>query len=260
MKFIHITDTHLVEAGALLYELDPLDRLERCIASINRDHGDAEFAIITGDLAHSGRLPAYHALKGALGRLRLKTWLMLGNHDKREHFLQVFPDSPRDADGFIQYTFDIPIGRCICLDTNHPEVPWGLLCEKRLAWLKAELARAGDMPVYLFMHHPPFAVGIKRMDENSLREPGRFAAVIAGSRNIRHLFFGHLHRPVGGSWRGIPVTTMRGTNHQVALDFVLEGRTPGSHEPPAYAVVLADADQTVVHFHDYLDGSKRFLL
>ena len=138
MKFIHITDTHLVEAGALLYELDPLDRLERCIADINRHHGDAEFAIVTGDLAHSGRLPAYHALKGAFGKLRLKTWFMLGNHDKREHFLQVFPDSPRDADGFIQFTFDMPIGRCICLDTNHPDVPWGLLCEKRLAWLSAE--------------------------------------------------------------------------------------------------------------------------
>jgi hypothetical protein len=37
-------------------------------------------------------------------------------------------------------------------------------------------------------------------------------------------------------------------------------RVPGSHEPPQYAVVLADADTTVVHLHDLADASPRFLL
>ncbi len=260
MKFIHITDTHLVEPGQRLYGLDPAERLERCIEDVNRHHADAVFAVVTGDLAHGGHLPAYRALREAFSRLRLKTHFLLGNHDDRGRFLEVFPESPRDADGFIQFTLDTGIGRFICLDTNQPGVPWGLLCDRRLAWLKAELQRAGETPIYLFMHHPPFRVGIKRMDENSLKEPEKFAAVVAAQRNIRHLFFGHLHRPVGGSWRGIPITTMRATAHQVALDFVMEGRTPGSHEPPAYAVVLADVDQTVVHFHDYLDKTNTFVL
>ena len=100
----------------------------------------------------------------------------------------------------------------------------------------------------------------KRMDEISLQQPEKFAAVVAGHTNIRHLFFGHLHRPIGGSWRGIPMTTMRATCHQVALDFVMQGVVPGSHEPPAYAVVMAEADLTVVHFHDYLDKTNTFVL
>ena len=36
------------------------------------------------------------------------------------------------------------------------------------------------------------------------------------------------------------------------------GAIPGSHEPPAYAIVLADADTVVVHTHDYLDASPKF--
>ena len=50
-------------------------------------------------------------------------------------------------------------------------------------------------------------------------------------------------------------------SHQVWLDFSedTEG-VPGSHEPPAYAIVLIGADQVVIHFHDFLDDSRKFNL
>lgn len=260
MKFIHVTDTHLVEPGTRLYGLDPEERLKLCIADINRHHADAAFAIFTGDLAHLGQPKAYAALRSTLATLAMPRHLLLGNHDDRANFLAAFADSPRDANGFVQFAVDTPEGRFLCLDTNEPGVSWGWLCEKRLAWLAAELDRAGDMPVFLCMHHPPFPVQLKRMDEIALQEPERFTRVVAGRRNIRHLFFGHLHRPIGGSWRGIPFTTMRATSHQVALDFVTGGIVPGSHEPPAYAVVFVSDGLTVAHFHDFLDRTNTFNL
>lgn len=260
MKFIHITDTHLVPPGQLLYGLDPEARLKACIGDINRNHADATFAIVTGDLAHYGEVAAYHALRAVFAELRMPLHLLIGNHDSRDNFLAVFEESPRDENGFVQFTLDTPIGTFICLDSNEPDVPYGILCERRLDWLRRRLDAAGDRPVYLFVHHPPFSVGIRRMDENALRQPERLAAVLDGRHNIKHLFYGHLHRPIAGSWRGIPTSTMRATNHQVALDLVVEGVVPGSHEPPAYAVVLADAEQTVVHFHDYLDATATFNL
>lgn len=260
MKFIHVTDPHIVPPGQTLYGLDPQARLRACIDDINRRQADAAFAIFTGDLAHKGEPEAYSVLRDELARLAMPVHLLLGNHDHRGNFLDAFPRSPRDGDGFIQFTLDTEIGRFVCIDTNEPGVPYGALCDRRLEWLRRALDASADVPVYLFLHHPPFPVGIRRMDQISLQQPERLAAIVEGRRNIRHMFFGHLHRPIGGSWRGIPMTTMRATSHQVALDFVTEGRVPGSHEPPAYAVVLADRDTTVVHFHDFLDETATFLL
>ncbi|MFQ5932558.1 MAG: phosphodiesterase, partial [Nitrospiraceae bacterium] len=56
-------------------------------------------------------------------------------------------------------------------------------------------------------------------------------------------------------WLGIPCSFVRGTNHQVALDFETVRPVPKNHEPPAYAVVFLNSETVVVHMHDYLDNS-----
>ncbi|MFC0227448.1 hypothetical protein [Serratia aquatilis] len=63
-----------------------------------------------------------------------------------------------------------------------------------------------------------------------------------------------------GSWQGISFSTLRGTNHQVALDLKAEGKVPGSHEPAQYGVVLVESEQITVHLHDFDDISPRFWL
>ena len=89
-----------------------------------------------------------------------------------------------------------------------------------------------------------------------LAEPEAFYDVVRGRPHIRHLFFGHVHRPVCGNWRGLSYSTMRGLNHQVPFDLHTVRPVPKSHEPPAYAVAFLGADQVTVHFHDYLDRSR----
>jgi Icc protein len=97
------------------------------------------------------------------------------------------------------------------------------------------------------------------MDRIALAERSAFAELIRPYRTrIRHLFFGHVHRPISGSWMGIPFSTLRGTNHQVWFDLSPSAAHLTSHEPPAYGVVLIDAETVVVHNHDYLDSSPRF--
>jgi hypothetical protein len=107
------------------------------------------------------------------------------------------------------------------------------------------------------MHHPPFEVGLPCVDRIGLGADGAaIAEIVAPHRNVRHLFFGHVHRPICGSWLGIPMSTMRGTNHQVPFDFDAVEVVPKSQEPPAYAVAFIDDRQVVVHVHDYLDTSR----
>jgi len=254
MKFIQVTDTHLVPRGEVLHGLDPCDRLDACIDDINRHHGDAELCIITGDLAHHGQPQAYSDLKACLSRLRMPCHLLVGNHDHRGRLLDEFPDLLVDGNGFLQTVIETDAGHFLLLDTIEQGKAWGAYCANRLAWLRGAIEAAEGAPVYLFMHHPPFPVGLACLDRLGLGSDGeRIAEVIAPIANIRHLFFGHVHRPITGSWRGIPFSTMRGTNHQVPFDFDALDVVPKSHEQPAYAVVFLEERQTTVHFHDYLD-------
>lgn len=254
MKFIQFTDLHLVPRGEMLHGLNPHERLEACINDINRNHADAELCIITGDLAQSGQIEAYRDLRNCLSELELPVHLMVGNHDRREQALEIFPDIPVDSDGFFQTSFDTSAGRFVLLDTVEPGKPWGSYCAERCDWLRRTLEASRDVPVYLFMHHPPFHVGLNCVDRIGLGADGdQIGEILAGLDNLRHLFFGHVHRPISGSWQGIPYSTLRGINHQVPFDFNAVEVVPKSHEPPAYAVIFLKDGQTTVHVHDYLD-------
>lgn len=261
MKFIHLTDTHVIGGDRMLYGANPARRLARAVDSINAEHGNAAFVMLTGDMTHWGDPEAYAAFRAQISRLAMPVHLMVGNHDDTAAFATHFPDVPRDDNGFVQYAFDTPHGHAICLDTKQPGTHAGGYCAARREWLAAELARATG-PVLLFMHHPPFPVGIKGMDEIMLQDAEAFHQVIAPHKSrIRHLFFGHLHRAVFGNWRGISFSCMRGLNHQVAFDLTPD-RTdiPGNLEAPAYGVALVNEETVAVHLHDFTDDSPRFSL
>lgn len=261
MKFIHLTDTHLVADAGNLYGTNPKARLQQAVAHMQANQPDAQALVITGDLTHYGHDDAYRHLRECLAPVTMPIYPILGNHDHRIRFQKHFPEVARDDQGFVQYTTDFDGSLAIFLDTNEPGVSWGVFCEQRGAWLRRQLEQT-DSPVLIFMHHPFFPIGIRSMDAISLRETDAFLAAIAGHEHrIRHVFFGHIHRPIFGTIRGIPYSTLRGTNHQVALD--LHGQqldVLGTHEPPQYGVVRVDADQVLIHLEDFLNGGARFSL
>ena len=255
MKIVHLTDTHVVAGNGSLVGLSPGERLRAAVDSINAEHGDATFVVVTGDLSDSGDAASYEAFGAEIRRLRMPFHLLVGNHDDTNELVRVFPGLPRDNEGFAQSGIATPFGRCLFLDTHVPGSGVGDYCPARQGWLRAELERDAE-PVFLFMHHPPFPVGMPGMDDIRLADGDAFHALLAPHvSRIRHLFFGHLHRPVWGTWRGIPFSCMRGTNHQIALD--LSGATDGvlgTREPPAYGIVLLSGEQVTVHMHDYTNA------
>ncbi len=252
MKFLHMSDFHLTAPGSGLWGLDPHDRVARCLDDAARWHGDAAFCVITGDLAAAGDSRAYAWLAERLEAFPIPTFLLAGNHDDREALSAAFPGIPRDGHGFLQYAHQTPDGLFLFLDTVKGPVSEGAYCAARRAWLAGQLEAARDRPVWLFMHHPPFDIGIPQMDRLKLEEPEAFAAVIDGHPRIRHIFFGHVHRAAFVHWRGIPCTSLPATGHQVPLVRASVG-TPYSLEPAMLGVVLIGADQTTVHFDACLD-------
>ncbi len=253
MKLIQVSDLHFIPPGGRLYGLDPRARCEAAITDINENHGDAEMCLFTGDLADTGAPEAYGQLREALTRLSIPYRLLIGNHDDRANFRQAFPDAPCDENGFVQSSVRSSAGELILLDTHEPVTYVGRLCPRRLAWLRARLAAARGVPVYLFMHHPPFDVGIPSMDRIKLEDSKELAEVLSDGVKIVHLFLGHLHRPISGSWRGIPFSALRSLVYQVPLDFVTVEQVPFDYAPPAYNVILIEDGVTVVHHHEFLD-------
>jgi len=137
------------------------------------------------------------------------------------------------------------------LDTlKGPPSSAGLYDEPRCLWLREALRKTAGAPTYLFMHHPPFAIGHALMDLIALDEPEAFAALLKG-HDIRHIFFGHAHRAISGQWRGIPFSSLPGLSHQLPL-VASAVETVYSDEPPMYAVVLLDGDRTIIHSDAFL--------
>lgn len=263
MKFVVLTDTHFVPRGTKLYGLDPAERLTIAVEKINATHPDISFVILTGDLAHWGEAAAYASLADVLAGLNAPTILMMGNHDKREPFRMQFPGADRDAHGFVQGVHAFDGVTIVTLDTLNEDTPdhAGLLCAHRLGFLAEALASApADRPLLLFQHHPPFDSGLRYMDTIKLANGEAEWDVIARTRRPDHLFMGHLHRPIAGTWRGIPFHIQRALTHQVAFDFETEGHIPGSHESPDYALVNVEHGNVVIHQCSFLYGGPSFSL
>lgn len=261
MKFIQLSDLHLPANDTSLFGLNPRAQLDAAVDSILREHADAAFCLLTGDLTDAGDESAYRALAAITARLPMPVHLLPGNHDARDALLRVFPDAGTDAGGFIQRAIDTPHGRLLLLDTLDPGHPWGVYCAQRQSWLRAQLQDASVPAFFIAMHHPPLAVGIPSMDQYALRDAHTFYQLLEPHRaRIRHLFFGHLHRPIGGSWHGMPFSVVRSPNHQIALDMQPGSEVAGCHEAPAYGVVLIDDASVVVHHHEFQPRSERFWL
>lgn len=257
MKFIHLTDTHLVARGRALHGLDPAARLEACVARLAARHADAAFCILTGDLADGGDPAAYACARELLAALPMPVHVIPGNHDDRAAFVAAFPDAPRDIHGYVQQAFRRDGITFVLLDTLEPsQGSGGAFCSRRAAWLAQRLAEAGDAPVLLFMHHPPFDIGLPGLDAIGLADAAPFTEAVAAAGNVRHLFFGHAHRPICGRWRGISFSTLYGTSHQTRLDFDGGRRIAYTAEPPACAVVLVDGDQLTIHTDHFLEDER----
>ncbi|ASY55061.1 MULTISPECIES: phosphodiesterase [Sinorhizobium] len=256
-KFIIFTDLHMVPDGTTIIGIDPYRRLANGIDHVNRYHADADRVIFAGDLTHQADRASYERLKDLLFELIPPAAVMLGNHDRREVFLEVFREAARDENGFVQQVIDFPDCRAVLLDTlfappyDYPMSHAGQLCERRLNWLDRQLGSADDRPVLIFMHHPPHASGFAGIDMIRLINEEQFYGLVKRHGNVRHIFAGHVHRTISGSSRGIPFSIFKSPVHQQPMPFDIADASLSVDEPAAYGIAVVTADGVLVHTEDY---------
>lgn len=257
MKLIHISDIHLNPAKIL--GDNPIEQFKKVIANVETHHMDADKIVITGDLTHVGMIESYEALRDILAASKLKDHLdpvlMVGNHDTRENFYSIFPDKPKDENGFCQYYEETKAGLFVYLDTKLEDSHSGEYCTARRAWLRSvlETAKAKQQAVWLFMHHNPVSVRVANADIINLIDEADFHVILKEYRDIiRHIFFGHCHYSLSGSVCGIPFSAPRSTSHPNWPEFSGDPKLMGYGpiEKNFNICFLSERD-TIVHTIDY---------
>jgi Icc protein len=102
------------------------------------------------------------------------------------------------------------------------------------------------------MHSP-------HQNEMGLSNKAEFRELIARHGTVRHVFFGHAHRGISGSWRGVSFSSLRGMQMQCSL--VQDNSDPAvfSCESGIYSCVVVDDEGIIVNETDLmLEGRAPF--
>ena len=262
LKFVVLSDLHLVEEGETSHGLDTYWRLEQGIEAINVRYSDADFCVLAGDLADlgfEGAIKPYDRLNELVSKLTIPCHITIGNHDKRDAFVAAFGEKTRAETGYIDKVIDAKGYRVILLDSvladgveeyHHG----GTLADTQLDWLSARLSEHSG-PVVVVLHHHANRL-MTSVDSIKLENGEAFAEVLKTHGDVRQVIAGHVHYTSTALWHGIAFTTLAGSHYNVTvpLDDTKPERLWGAAQ---MAVILGTEAQTLVHFDNYLDGNMR---
>lgn len=191
-KFAWLTDTHVGASGGL-------ENLSKCVNDINTKNYD--FVILSGDITESGVSKDLEAAKAVLDSLKIKYYIIPGNHDVKwsESCGQLFPK----LWGSDHFNFTFGGIRFIGFSTgillrNHG----GHASPENLAWLEQQLKNAGkNEPLIIVTHH---------MIDGELDNWFDVTNRLKGY-NIIALLCGHGHQNINTILGGIPTLMARTT-------------------------------------------------
>ena len=260
MLIAQITDLHVVAPDQLYYgRVAANAQLQEAIAHINALTPRPDVVLASGDLTDHGTAEEYAVLRDLLRALHPPVYLIPGNHDHRDVFLEAFADQaylPRPGAPFAQYAIEAYPVRLIGLDTTIPGRGQGLLCAERIAWLDQTLCAEPNRPTLIFMHHPPFRTGIRLADALGLYGGRQMEAIVARHAQVKLVACGHVHRSIQVAWGGTMACTIPSTTSvQAALDLRETIRTNAVIEPRAVQLYLFDPGYGLISHLSYVGSA-----
>lgn len=250
MLVLHLSDLHTEAGRGLAYGVaDTASMLEAAVTHVKTLRQKPDCAVVTGDLASSGREEAYAIVRDALETLDMPVYVVPGNHDRRAALLEYLgPWCPADPSvaPYLCYTVEGGPLRLVMLDTSRPGSHSGHLDSPELAWLQATLETAPHTPTLLFLHHPPFLSGMGAMDE-PFENAEALAEVVRRFPLVR-LCSGHLHRALTTVWADRVCVSAPAVSMQMELDLCPTGGDAFVMEAPGYMLHHWLEGRLVSHF------------
>lgn len=243
---LHLSDTHLVGGGRLLYgDVDSSARLAQIVEENLAAGGRPDLVVITGDLADAGEPDAYRQLRAMMRPFQERgsriVWLM-GNHDSRHAFRREILDDPGNTVPLYGLHYSAGL-RVIFLDTSVPGFHHGEIDEGQLRWLGRELRHSAPEGTILAMHHPPIHPTLPLAHLSALRRTDALAEVLRGS-DVRLILAGHLHTASHSTFAGIPVSVGSATSYTQDTN-VAEGGSRGMDGAQSITLVHVFDDSIV---------------
>jgi len=240
MTIAQLTDTHIVRDGATYLGIDSTRYLAETIDAVNALEPQPTFAVVTGDIANSGRDPEYARFRETMSALRVPYFVIPGNHDDRDRMRAALPPETYGGsrDGHVRYAIDDFAVRLIGLDGNAAR-PWpGAYFDRAaLAWLDATLAAVPDKPTIVCVHQPPFRTGLHYLDAGGFIPRRRLRRIVEASPHVARVISGHIHCVRHARWRDALAITAPSTAPQVVPLVFSAGRAFGvRHERAGFAV------------------------
>jgi 3',5'-cyclic-AMP phosphodiesterase len=193
LSFIQISDLHiLADEDRLQHGVRTVAIFRQAVPLLNALRPD--FVVASGDLVSDESGDSYRRLQALLSPLDAPVHFMLGNHDDRIAFRQVFRPAETPSREPVCEAFERAGVRFVLLDSGLPGKEEGVLDPGQLAWLETELTEHPDRPTWLFLHHQPLPIYIRWLDQLGLQDREQFLSVLARHRQVQVVGYGHIHQ------------------------------------------------------------------
>lgn len=216
-------------------ENDHLQRFERVLTWLADLQPD--ILVLTGDLTDGGWREGYQQIAERLERQNYPSLILPGNSDDRHLMAMIWgsvgrSDTPTQALHFSHQAGEL---RLIGLDSTVDRQDYGSV-NGHLEWLDKQLNDAGNSPALLFMHHHVFESGIPTLDESMCRGIDLLETLIKNApARLLAIAAGHVHRPVAGTFAGLPAYICGSVCPANPVWFGTENIPPVA-EPPALMI------------------------
>lgn len=250
MLVAQITDLHVKSGRRLAYQkVDTARAAEATVNHINSMSDAVDAVLVSGDVVDAGRADEYSEVRPILDQLNAPYFIIPGNHDLTATMQDAFGDKAYidTTLDHLSYAVDAFPLRLIGLDTTVAHEPHGHLPVARLQWLDTTLSGDPEKPTLIFLHHPPFRMGIKHMDVQNLQNADAMFDVLRHHPQVLHIAAGHIHRAAETVISGIGCSTAPAPAHAVTPDFNPNGTPSYTLEPPMLRLFRFADNQVVSH-------------
>ena len=199
LRLVQLSDLHLYkDKDGLLAGVPTWSTFRAVLEQVRSRHGDFDYLILTGDLAQDEALETYLMLREALGDWLDRCRIIPGNHDDRDNLRKAFPELFPNSETALTFEL-LDGGWCIVgLDSHVPGETTGRVGGEQIDWLKSRLSGGEDLPVLMFIHHPPVPINVAWLDDLGLNESTGLIELIENSPQMKMVCAGHVHQEFSG--------------------------------------------------------------